>query len=266
MPSGAPCRESCPQGRSWVGHQRALNWACACKLLSVPARCPLRPTYSCFGLQPELLHGVVLQMLLSEMPLHHCVAALDTGFFLTYLLSGICPGFMEAVMGLSPPSTGSDTVMGMHGNARRSCWSVCPAFCPSWGGKVPCVVSTHPGSSSRRLLCKWDTNPTHVSQWDLVPSLPWHGTGEGSCSRATSGASCSANTQTLQLTLCLCSARYHFVGEPGLQTFSYFYLPAISSGWGAGTCGLLLAMILLLHHSSPVCHGELSALPGNAHC
>lgn len=38
MPLGAPCRESCPLGKSQVGHQRALNWAYACKLLPVPAQ------------------------------------------------------------------------------------------------------------------------------------------------------------------------------------------------------------------------------------
>lgn len=32
----------------------------------------------------------------------------------------------------------------------RSCWSLPPAFCPRRSGEVPCVASTHPGSSSGR--------------------------------------------------------------------------------------------------------------------
>lgn len=135
----------------------------------------------------KLLHGVVLQMLLSEMPLHHCVAALDTGFVLTYLLPRACPGFMELAIGLNPPSSCSDAVMGMDGNARRACWSLPPAFCPSWSGTVPCVVSTQPGSSANETLIQLTCPSGTLEPCALCPQ---HGTGERSHSRATSRASC----------------------------------------------------------------------------
>lgn len=38
VPLGAPCRELRPLRKSHVGHQRALNWACACELLPAPAQ------------------------------------------------------------------------------------------------------------------------------------------------------------------------------------------------------------------------------------
>ena len=56
-------------------------------------------------------------MLPSEMPLHHCVAALDTGFVLTYVLARIWSGFLEVVVGPNPPRSCSDTAMGTGGNA-----------------------------------------------------------------------------------------------------------------------------------------------------
>lgn len=172
-------------------------------------------------------------MLLSEMPLHHCVAALDTGFLLAYLRARVSPGSMEAAMGLNPPSSCSDTVTGMDGNAHRSCWSLCPPSAPA--GVEGALCAQHPPWQllEEWLLCKGASDPTGTSQWD-PGTLCHHCLGMGQERDPPPGPPvelpATANTQTLQLTLFLCSARCYFVGEPELQT-SFLLLSASLYQW-----------------------------------
>lgn len=85
-------------------------------------------------------------MLFSEMPLHHCVAALDTGFVLTEVPARI--RIYGSGGRTNPPRTCSVMAVGTGGNA----WQVSLDLpsCPRWSGEVPCMASTHPGSSPRR--------------------------------------------------------------------------------------------------------------------
>lgn len=172
-------------------------------------------------------------MLLSEMPLHHCVAALDTGFLLTYLLARLCPGFMEAGVGLNPPSSCSDTVVGMDGNTPRSCWSLCPAFCPSWSGKVPCVVSTHPSSSSRSVCSANEALaqpacPSGTLELCAITTLAWD---RREIPLQAQGSFLLQQTHKPSNSHCVFALPgIVLLVNQSFKLLSYFYLPAISSG------------------------------------
>lgn len=166
------------------------------------------------------------------MPLHHCVAALDTGFLLTYLRARVSPGSAEVVMGLNPPSSSSDS----HGDGWQ-CSQVLlePLSCllPQLEWKVPCVVSTHPGSSSRSG-CSANKPLTHVA----CPS----GTLEPCAITASAWDRREIPLQGLQWSFLLQQthkpSNSHCVSAlPGIllvsQSFklpSYFYLSAFTSG------------------------------------
>lgn len=140
---------------------------------------------------------------------------------------------------------------------------------PQLEWKVPCGLSTHPGSSSRSG-CSAKEPLTQLAH----PS----GTLEPCAITASARDRRGIPLQGLQWSFLLQrthkpSNSHCFSALPGVillvsQSFrllSYFYLPAFTSGWGAGTWAAP-SIILLLHHSSLVCYGEMSALPGNAHC
>lgn len=73
--------------------------------------------------QPRVVSGSEdpprLQMLPSELPLHHCVAAPDTAFVLEDALTRTRSGFMDVVVGPKPPGSRCGLAAGTGGNVAR---------------------------------------------------------------------------------------------------------------------------------------------------
>lgn len=139
---GAPCRESYQQGKSWIGHQRALNLAYAFQLLSIPPQMSPEPSLEL----PQAPNKIPPRGGFADVTFWNASSPRcgSTG----YRISPHLPPSqtMPWIYGSGRRTQLSKQLLwhshGMDGNARRSCWSLCPAFCPSWSGKVPCVVST----------------------------------------------------------------------------------------------------------------------------
>lgn len=199
------------------------------------------------------LSGVVLQILPSEMTLHHCVAALDTGFVLTYILARICSEFMEVVVGTNPPRSCSDMAMGMGDVAEDP---LLPSA-PDGMGRHPAWPALTLALPEERPFCKQDTNPTCMSQWEHG-ALCRDGTGDSHHPGPPAELLATANAQTLQHNVSALPGVI-LLASQSFKLLSNFYLPAMSSVRGAGSW----AAPCLLYRSK---HGEQSALPGDAHC
>lgn len=228
MPLGAPCRESYPQGMNWVGHQRVLNLAFACKPLLAPAQMSPEPNLE-----------------LSQAPTRIPPWGVFADVTFWNASSPLCGSTGYWISPHLPPS---QTMPWIYGSGRRTqpskqllwhshgdgwqCSQVLlePLSCLlpqlEWEGTL---CGQHPPWQllEEWLLCKCDTGPTHMSQWD--PGTLCHrclGMGQERDPPPGPGELlATANTQTLQLTLCLCFGRYCFVSEPELQT-SFLLLSA----------------------------------------